>query len=140
MKMEIAFLQSKLARRIFWLFVACALLPIGILAIISLWNVSGELQQEGWQALHQLSHEEGMAVYERLLVLESQMKEASVSLNDGLILQPPTLGKNDPFEGGFEGIALIRPGEHERLISGHLDAQFEPNEQQRAFLALGKTV
>jgi len=35
MKLEWAFLRSKVARRIFTLFVVCALLPIAALAIIS---------------------------------------------------------------------------------------------------------
>ena len=39
MKLHATFLHSKIARRIFWLFVLCALIPITVLALISLHNV-----------------------------------------------------------------------------------------------------
>ena len=39
MKIELSFLRSKLARRIFWLFVVYAMVPIGLLLFVSLRDV-----------------------------------------------------------------------------------------------------
>ena len=69
MKLDFTYLRSRLARRIFWLFVVCALLPISVLALISLFSVSKEMKQESYRRLSQASHDEGMIVFERLLLL-----------------------------------------------------------------------
>ena len=45
MKIDTTFLRSKVARRIFILFVFCALLPIAALAIISFSYVTNQLKE-----------------------------------------------------------------------------------------------
>jgi hypothetical protein len=58
MKLETTLLHSKLARRILWLFVLCALVPITVLAVVSLRKVSAQLREQSARELHQISREE----------------------------------------------------------------------------------
>jgi heme exporter protein D len=62
MKIENTFLHSKLARRIFWLFVLCALVPITVLAVVSLRNVTAQLKEQSRHQLHQLSRDQAMNI------------------------------------------------------------------------------
>ena len=66
------FLRSRVARRILVLFVACALLPITVLALVSLSQVTEHLNEQSQLRLRQASKAQGMAIYERLLLLEAE--------------------------------------------------------------------
>jgi len=81
MKIELTFLRSKVARRIFALFVFCALAPILVLAIISFSQVTKQLYEQGQRRLHQSSRALGMSIIERLSFLENELKIFSSSLN-----------------------------------------------------------
>jgi len=71
MKLDSTFLRSKVGRRIFVLFVVCALLPIAALAIISFSQVTKQLQQQSLTRLQQASEALGMSTIERLTLLET---------------------------------------------------------------------
>src|ERR1700730_7880913 len=96
MKLESTFLHSKLARRIFWLFVLCALIPITVLAAVSLRNVTAQLKEQSRRQLHQVSRDEAMAIYERLSFLEAEMKLVAFSIRDraGKAPLPYSAGSN----------------------------------------------
>jgi hypothetical protein len=74
MKIELTFLRSKVARRIFALFIFCALVPILALAIISFTQVREQLYEQGQRRLHQSSKTLGMSIFERLSFLENELK------------------------------------------------------------------
>ncbi len=74
MKLETTFLRSKVARHIFVLFICCALIPIGALAILSFNQVSKQLNEIGLRRLHHASKAVGIAILERFLFLEDEMK------------------------------------------------------------------
>ena len=74
MRLGYHFLRSKVARRILFLFVACALLPITLLALVSFSQVTQQLNLQSRQRLRQASKAQGMAIYERLLLREAEMK------------------------------------------------------------------
>ena len=94
MKFDATFLRSKVARRVFFLFILCALLPITVLAIISFSHVSQQLKEQSHKRLHQASKSVGMAVYERLLFLEAEMKLIGSNLG----------GSGDPAKVSLEGL------------------------------------
>src|ERR1700730_2593530 len=73
MKIERTFLHSKLARRIFWLFVLCALIPIAVLAAVALRNVTAQLEEQSRRHLLQESRDEALAIFERLKFAEADM-------------------------------------------------------------------
>jgi uncharacterized membrane protein YidH (DUF202 family) len=77
MKIEMTFLRSKVARRIFGLFICCALIPIGALAVLSYSQVTKQLNEHSQKRLHYASKAVGMAIFERLQFLEDEMKLAA---------------------------------------------------------------
>jgi putative nucleotidyltransferase with HDIG domain len=145
MKIETTFLHSKLARRIFWLFVLCALIPITVLAAVSLRNVTAQLEEQSRRQLHQLSRDEAMAIYERLNFLEADLKLVGVSVRDSLGSErrsypgsPGGLVSN--LVGRFDGLELVFPDGSQKSLFGK-DRQrigFTPKEQE--FLRSGKSV
>lgn len=66
--------QSKVGRRIFLLFVMCALIPILLLSVISYAQVSVQLKKQNARRLQDAAKAHGMAIYERLLNLERNMQ------------------------------------------------------------------
>jgi len=81
MKMNKSFFRSKLAQRIFLMFVACALLPIAGLFILSFTQVNQQLYQQSHKRLKQSAKAHGLSVYERLLFLEEEMLLCVTAMN-----------------------------------------------------------
>ncbi len=67
-------LQSRFGRRLFLLFVGCALLPIGVVAAVFYGHVTRELRSQSERRLHQANKALGLAVYERLLLLDGTLR------------------------------------------------------------------
>ncbi len=74
MTIDLTFLRSKVAQRIFLLFVLCALLPIAALSIVSFTLVTRQLNSESQDRLSQESKAQGMSIYERLRFVEAEMR------------------------------------------------------------------
>jgi len=74
MKWSTTFLRSKVARRVFLLFVSCALLPITILAAMSFYQVSTQLHEQSRHQLMSMSESQGMLVDERLQSIETDLQ------------------------------------------------------------------
>ena len=72
-------LRSKVARRMFLLFVLCALLPLVVLALVSFFEVRTHLDSLSERRLHQASKSAGMTVVERMSFLETGPAPASRS-------------------------------------------------------------
>ena len=79
--MDLTFLRSKVARRIFLLFVLCALIPIAALAIVSFTLVTRQPNSESQDRLSQESKAQGMGIYERLRFVEAEMKLVGANLS-----------------------------------------------------------
>ena len=78
MAMQTTFLHSIVARRIFVLFVGCALVPVIVLAVISFYQVSNQLDNESQKQLQQATKAEGLAIYERLTMLDEELQVTSL--------------------------------------------------------------
>ncbi len=120
MKFEATFLRSKVALRIFVLFICCALLPTGVLAILSFTHVTKELNKQSQRRRHQASKDMGRAVYERLLFLEDEMKviasKFGARANPVLETLPEDFGKH--LQQRFEGLAIVTGTKKARLLFG----------------------
>jgi putative nucleotidyltransferase with HDIG domain len=103
MKPEITFLHSKVARRIFFLFLGCALLPVIALTLVSFYQVSGQLRKDSRRQLAQAAKFQGMAIYERLRLLDTEIQMASLRIRAG---QSPDLAKD--FSTHFLDTASVR--------------------------------
>jgi uncharacterized membrane protein len=77
MKIDKTFLRSKVARRIFLLFISCALLPITVLAVLSFGHVTRQLNKQSQERLEQAAKAMSMNLFERLLFLETGKRKPS---------------------------------------------------------------
>ena len=68
------FIHSVVARRIFGLFVICALLPVCALAYFSLSQVTTTVKTETFDQLHHTSKNAGMTIVEVLYLLETELR------------------------------------------------------------------
>jgi putative nucleotidyltransferase with HDIG domain len=69
-----SFFRSKLARRIFLMFVACALLPIAALFVLSFRQVTRQLDIQNQKHLNRSVAARGSMIKERLLFLETDLR------------------------------------------------------------------
>ncbi len=145
MRIETTFLHSKLARRIFWLFVLCALIPITVLALVSLRNVSAQLKEQSLRELHQVSRDEAMSIYERLSFLEANLRLAAFSLRDarGEPTQTSSTISSAPFSGlanRFDGLEIVTPDGQHRNIFGNPPPYFSFAGQELQILRSGRNI
>src|ERR1700752_111894 len=66
-------LRSRVARRIFGLFLICAFLPFGGLVLVSYYQVASFFDQKNQNQLRALAKVVGMDVFEKLTLLESEL-------------------------------------------------------------------
>lgn len=66
-------LRSKFGRRLLALFVGCALVPIGLLALLSQRHMTTQLEHQTRNRLLQANKALGRAIFERLLLLEATL-------------------------------------------------------------------
>ncbi len=142
MKFDTAFLRSKVARRIFVLFVLCALLPIAALAIISFSQVTKQLKEQSLARLQQASKALGMATLERLMLLETEMRMVASTVptvgKDGFSPSRKALAEN--LEQRFKGLEAVTEDGRHIPVAGHIQnpPTFTPAERQHVLS--GKTL
>ena len=73
MNFTVTFRRSKLARHILMLFLTCALLPLLSLSFFSYFQVTQNLTEQGFRMLRQNTKAVSLSIYERLLLLETEM-------------------------------------------------------------------
>src|SRR5262249_20082878 len=142
MKLEITFLHSKLARRILRLFVLCALIPMAVLAAVSLRNVTAQLQEQNRQQLHRAARDEAIAIYERLSLLEAAMKLLTLG-GAGRVPAFSSVGFNglpSHLVNGLEGLELITPDGNRQTLFGGTGLQFDFTLEEQKFLRSGKSI
>jgi len=108
MKFEKTFLRSKVAQRIALLFILCTLIPVVTLAVLSIDHVTKNLREQSLIRLQQTGKTLSMAIYERLLFLETDMIRAASRLReiDELTDAFPPTDMEDYKSGRFKGIVL----------------------------------
>ena len=73
MKIEISFLRSKVARRIFLLFILSSLLPVLLLAFLSIRQVDIFTTNQQHEYLKEISKNYGLSLLDRLLFLKTKI-------------------------------------------------------------------
>lgn len=127
MKLELNVFNSKLARRIFATFIACALIPVLILAALSLYQVSGQLKAQAYQRLGRAAKSYGLSIYEHLMFCDDELKLVDQRTRADIVRQREkfsAIGRRFP-DGRYEAILgdpipIIRlsPEEQAHLSSG----------------------
>jgi len=111
----IGFLRSKVGRRVFLLFVASALLPLAILALLSIGQVQTVLLEMSQRELAGAAKSYGMALYERLLALEDALQPFRQILGE-TPAPAQTSGAGTPAP--FATVALVRTNGEVRMLRG----------------------
>lgn len=111
MNLDTKFLRSKVARRIFILFVISAVVPIITLAVISFNQVNTLLNQQTALQLHSESKDAGMAILERLSFLRDELKPFGALLSKdpaapGALLQQ---AYRKSLESDFTSVTVASP-------------------------------
>ncbi len=142
MKLEWTFLRSKVARRIFLLFVLCALLPIAALAIVSFGHVTQELNRQSQKRLHQGSKAVALGIYERLLFLEGEMRIVASTL--ATRTGTSVLKGSDVFSEGsperFMSLTFISGEGRRNDLFGRMEDPPELTVAEKQHMTAGKTV
>jgi len=109
MKLDTKIFRSKIARRIFILFVSCALFPVLCLSIISFTRVTKQLNEQSYKLLKQSVKGYAYSVYERLIILDTELQliasSLKASLNDPG--QAHSVVFNKPSEDHFKAVAFF---------------------------------
>ena len=79
-QLEARFLRTRIARRIFLLFVACALLPAGAFAALAYRQVTVQLEREARDELRAEAKARGMSIYERIFLVDGALRLAEAAL------------------------------------------------------------
>lgn len=113
MQIDVAFLSSKVARRIFLLFLLCALLPLIILAVVTSSGVDSQLSEQAVKRLNQNCKVKGLEIYNNLRALETELKMfgSSVSGEKGITYRPSHYSSSKGMSGGFKNLTLLSQDE-----------------------------
>ncbi len=124
MKLDRSFLRSKVARRIFILFILCALVPISGLTALSYFQVSKELKTQSMEHLYNSAKVHGLSIYDRFLLLETSLNIISTALKDtgrgvGPLNSEEIIGVTALKR--FTALALLKKTGEINLLHGELD-------------------
>jgi signal transduction histidine kinase len=134
--------RSKVARRTFTLFIACALIPVSALALLSFEQVSTQLNEQSQQRLHQATKAAALGIYQRLLSLQ----EAIVLTASGLRSRSGPTGPlpdarvDEQSQRHFKSMVLVTEAGTRVPLFGHLDRLPALTAEQQRHLASGKTL
>ena len=142
MKFEGTFLRSKVAIRIFVLFVCCALLPIAALAVLSFSHVTKQLSEQTQKRLHQASKDVGRAIAERLYFLEDEMKMAAskFSTESNPTFRTPAEGISEPLKKRFKGLVIITDTSEPIHLFGQIQNLPELTPEQKEHIRSGRSL
>jgi signal transduction histidine kinase/HAMP domain-containing protein len=136
------FLQNKVARRIFFLFILCALIPLSSLAYLSFRQVTKELYFQADRRLHQASKASGMAILERLYSLESDLDIIASNLQKEKtgFFKSPAHRIRDDFKSQFKGIILVTSVDRVLPLFGKVQTLPQLTKDEREHIYSGKTL
>ena len=119
---KIVFLRSKVALRIFVLFILCALVPLSVLAYYSFSQVTSNLYSQTHRQLHQASKASGMSIFERLLMLETDLNMMGTSFQKGKedVLVYAVHGLHDRLRARFKGLVLASGNGRTKNLLGRI--------------------
>ncbi len=143
MKLNFRFLRSKVAWRIFFLFVCCSLIPIVGMAVFSYHDVSNQIETQGLRRLQKQTQNYGMTIYERLRFLEAVLDQVRSPGDVSTAPAPPATGASAHLIEDlhqFEAVALFTDQGKALVIQGPLHAFPKLAPDQLAALKKGQPV
>jgi len=116
----LSILRKTVAKRILGLFLFCALLPIGSLAVLSLWEMTGSLKEQTDRRQHHASKNVNMAILQGLYSLQTELEVLALSPG-GLLRQSSEVRGETPLpsrDWHFLGLTLFREGSQADTLFG----------------------
>jgi HD-GYP domain-containing protein (c-di-GMP phosphodiesterase class II)/HAMP domain-containing protein len=133
LQFEFASFHSKVARRIFLLFILCALIPLSVLAYFSYNQVTKSLYSQADGDLRLTSKATGMTTFERLEFLESDLDMLSTILEKGAenIKVRSVSGLRERLGARFKSLILrAENGSTKKLLDGMMVIPHLTKEEQ----------
>jgi len=113
--------QSKLGRKLFTVFVCCAILPLLILSSLTYILVARQIEDQARKKLQQEAKSFGLTIYDRLLLVEAQLQLLAVSAQNPSSIPDKLFGMSDgSFGANLDAIALIKPQSTPKVILGKM--------------------
>ena len=140
MRLDKTFFQSRIARRIFGLFILCAILPMTVLAVLSFNHVTRQLGDQSRQRLRQASKSMAMTITEHLMLLEAEMKMVTSSIRAGVPLDHGFGSHGEGLERRYSGMAVVSESGQVTNLLGEVPDTGSPTDAERAHLRRGKTL
>ena len=137
-----AFLRSMVARRIFVLFILCALIPLSVLAYLSFNQVTRNLYSQANEELRVASKASGMMIVERLWFLEADLSMMTTSLQKGKedMLAYSVPGLHERLQDRFKGLVLMTDNGSAIDILGKIPVLPQLRQDEQDFVHSGKTL
>ncbi len=141
MKFDRKIFNSKIARRIFVLFVSCALVPILCLSIISYIRVTKQLKEQSFKLLKQSVTGHAYSVYERLIFLDTELQLIASSVNTSLNGpgQTPMVVFNKRLASRFKAVAFFNPANGYIPVYKAMNNLKKPSVKEMKHINAGKT-
>ncbi len=134
--------RSKVARRIFLLFVLCALIPLSVLAYFSFSQVTRSLYAQANMGLHQASKASGMMTFERLQLLETDIDMITTSVAKGTkdLMLHPVPGLEERLGVRFKGLVLRTGNGSTKNLFGSVPEIPQLTQEEQDLIHSGRTL
>ncbi|MEW6667580.1 MAG: ATP-binding protein [Thermodesulfobacteriota bacterium] len=142
MKLEIKAFRTKVARRIFVLFILCAILPITALALVSYMAVKKQLLEQCQFRLRQDCKDIAISLYQRLWLIRSEMNIVASNLRPQTSTPQGGLSQNsaEDLKTRFDGVILVRGADGVFPLLGNLHDPPTLSPAEKRHLQEGKAV
>ena len=133
MKRDLAFLKSKVAQRIFILFIICAIVPMAILAVISFYQINRQLDMNARDRLHKEAISRSTLVFERLILVDAEMEMLIAHMDENFSAQIGLeyIGRHETLRDHYTSLSIV--AEDGRLVAellGHIPEALLRNKDQ----------
>jgi signal transduction histidine kinase len=134
MHVDKAFLTSKVARRIFLLFVLCAIVPLFVLAGLVFNSVNNQLAEQAMMKLRQNCKIKGLEIYNNLSFVDMELRVMSAQMKESS-LRSPAFNAQDSKKNSdipFRALVLLTDkGEKTSLIGNFGELPHLTDEEHR---------
>jgi putative nucleotidyltransferase with HDIG domain len=113
-------LETQVARRMLGLFLLCAVLPILLLVVVSYQHVSHQLSDQSHARLREASETTGLAVIERLQLIDAELRMASTTLQTLPEIEAAVPGELLDSTTRIKALSVVKPGALPYDLSGHI--------------------
>ena len=139
MEINLKIFTSKFARRIFFVFFLCALIPVCGLAVIAYQHVNQQLDEQFRTRLKGSVKTYSLFLYERFLILETEMTLAATQLSKSTGNLPESLAKSflKRLQNRFDAMALFNQDGGSSVLFGRVGKIESFNEKERRHLKTG---